>query len=288
MRKKGLVLKFMSNMALVEDIETGKVFICKLRGKFKEQGIRPIVGDFVEYRHIVGNEGVVENILNRKNELKRPRIANIDQVVIVTSLKRPEVPLKILDRYLVLVENVKIPAVIVLNKCDLLSREEIDVFLSIYSKMYPVFLVSAKNRMGIDKLVEVFKDKVSTMAGMSGVGKSSILNAINPGLSLKVGEISKKLDRGKHTTTVIELLKFDFGGWIADTPGFASLDISEVESEELKNYFPEFSNFLCLYPDCNHIHEPECGIKRAVEDGLIAKSRYESYFEMFHELLEGN
>ncbi|ABR31350.1 ribosome biogenesis GTPase RsgA [Thermosipho melanesiensis] len=288
MRKKGLVIKFMSNMALVEDFETKKVYMCKLRGKFKEQGIRPIVGDCVEFRPIVGKEGVIENILNRKNELKRPKIANIDQVVVVTSLKKPNVPLKILDRYLVLVENAKLPAVIVLNKCDLLSRKEIDNFLDIYSKLYSVYVVSAKNKIGIDKLIDVFKNKVSTMAGMSGVGKSSILNAINPGLSLRVGEISEKLDRGKHTTTVIEFLKFDFGGWVADTPGFANLDISDIERERLKEYFPEFGSYFCLYPDCNHINEPECGVKNAVEKGLIAKTRYESYFDMFQELSEGN
>ncbi|WP_126992468.1 ribosome small subunit-dependent GTPase A [Thermosipho globiformans] len=287
MRRKGVVIKFLSNMAIVQDFETGEEFLCKLRGKFKEQKIRPIVGDIVEYRPIVSKEGVIENILNRKNELPRPKIANIDQVVVVTSLRKPEVPLQILDKYLVLVENAKLPAVIVLNKIDLLTKEEINKFKNIYEKIYPVYFVSAKTKEGIEELKEVFKNKISTMAGMSGVGKSSILNAINPGLSLKVNEVSEKLDRGRHTTTVIELMHFDFGGWIADTPGFANLDISHIEHEDLKRLFPEFNDFYCLFPDCNHVDEPGCGVKKAVEEGKISKTRYESYLQIYKQLLEG-
>jgi len=287
MRRKGVVIKFLSNMAIVQDFETGEEFLCKLRGKFKEQKIRPIVGDLVEYRPILSKEGVIENILNRKNELPRPKIANIDQVVVVTSLRKPEVPLQILDKYLVLVENAKLPAVIVLNKIDLLTKEEINKFKNIYEKIYPVYFVSAKTKEGIEELKEVFKNKISTMAGMSGVGKSSILNAINPGLSLKVNDVSEKLDRGRHTTTVIELMHFDFGGWIADTPGFANLDISHIEHEELKRLFPEFNDFYCLFPDCNHVDEPGCGVKKAVEEGKISKTRYESYLQIYKQLLEG-
>ncbi|ACJ76209.1 ribosome small subunit-dependent GTPase A [Thermosipho africanus TCF52B] len=287
MRRKGVVIKFLSNMAIVQDFETGEEFLCKLRGKFKEQKIRPIVGDIVEYSPIVSKEGVIENILNRKNELPRPKIANIDQVVVVTSLRKPEVPLQILDKYLVLVENAKLPAVIVLNKIDLLTKEEINKFKYIYEKIYPVYFVSAKTKEGIEELKEVFKNKISTMAGMSGVGKSSILNAINPGLSLKVNDVSEKLDRGRHTTTVIELMHFDFGGWIADTPGFANLDISHIEHEELKRLFPEFNDFYCLFPDCNHVDEPGCGVKKAVEEGKISKTRYESYLQIYKQLLEG-
>ncbi|MBB6061650.1 ribosome biogenesis GTPase [Thermosipho japonicus] len=287
MRRKGVVIKFLSNMAIVQDFETGEEFLCKLRGKFKEQKIRPIVGDIVEYRPLVSKEGVIENILNRKNELPRPKIANIDQVVVVTSLRKPEVPLQILDKYLILVENAKLPAVIVLNKIDLLTKEEINKFKNIYEKIYPVYFVSAKTKEGIEELKEVFKNKISTMAGMSGVGKSSILNAINPGLSLKVNEVSEKLDRGRHTTTVIELMHFDFGGWIADTPGFANLDISYIEHEDLKKLFPEFNDFYCLFPDCNHVDEPGCGVKKAVEEGKISKTRYESYLQIYKQLLEG-
>lgn len=287
MRRKGVVVKFMSNMAIVQDFETGEKFLCKLRGKFKEQKIRPIVGDIVEYRQIISNEGVIENIYNRKNELPRPKIANVDQVIVVTTLKSPETPLKILDRYLVLVENEKLPAIIVLNKTDLLTEKEITSFLDTYSGIYPVIVTSAKTKLGINKLKELLKGKISTMAGMSGVGKSSLLNAINPGLSLRVNGISKKLDRGRHTTTVIELLHFDFGGWIADTPGFANLDISHIELKKLKHLFPEFDNFSCLFPDCNHIDEPGCGVKKAVEENKIKNSRYQSYVSIYKELLEG-
>ncbi|SHH20376.1 ribosome small subunit-dependent GTPase A [Thermosipho atlanticus] len=287
MRRKGVVVKFLSNMAIVQDYETGEKFLCKLRGKFKEQKIRPIVGDIVEYRIIVKKEGVIENIYNRKNELLRPRIANVDQVIVVTTLKSPETPLGILDRYLVLVENANLPAVIVLNKVDLLTDDEIKNFVDIYGDIYDVIITSAKTGYGIEELKKILKGKIATMAGMSGVGKSSLLNAINPGLSLKVNEISQKLDRGRHTTTVIELLYFDFGGWIADTPGFANLDISSIKPENLKKLFPEFRRFSCLFLDCNHIHEPNCGVKEAVEDGKIKSSRYNSYIDMYKELTEG-
>ncbi|QTA38023.1 ribosome small subunit-dependent GTPase A [Thermosipho ferrireducens] len=289
MRKKGVVVKFLSNMAQVQDYETAEIFLCKLRGKFKEQKIRPIVGDIVEYRVVHGKDGVIENIINRRNELKRPRIANVDQVIVVVTLKKPQTPLKIIDRYLVLVENAKLPLVIVLNKTDLLSDEEIEFFESIYSRIYKVLKTSALKGDGLDELKMVLKGKISTMAGMSGVGKSSLLNAISPGLSLKVNEISEKLERGKHTTTVIELLHLEFGGWIADTPGFASLDISGINPEDLKKLFPEFLAYdsQCMFGDCEHINEPNCAIKLAVEKGTITETRYQSYVEMFKELTEG-
>ncbi|MDI3473171.1 MAG: ribosome biosis GTPase / thiamine phosphate phosphatase [Thermotogaceae bacterium] len=282
-------MRFHSNMATVEDWETGKRYICKLRGKFKLQNIRPIVGDIVEYIPDSNDSGRIESILHRKNELKKPRIANVDQVVLVTTLKQPEVSLKMVDRFLILAEKALLPTVIVFNKIDLLDSKELETLeeiSSIYSRYYRVLKTSVKKEIGLEELKEVLKDKISTMAGLSGVGKSSLLNSISPGVKLKVGELSEKLERGKHTTTHAELLRLEFGGYVADTPGFANLDISDIKPEELKELFPEFSEVeSCVFPDCVHINEPGCSVKQAV--GIfIPESRYESYADFYMELSE--
>ncbi|MGQ9856369.1 MAG: ribosome small subunit-dependent GTPase A [Fervidobacterium sp.] len=285
-RKFARVVKFYSNLLVVEDLESGERLLCKLRGKFKKQGIRPIVGDIVEYSHIVQNEGVIENILNRNNELKKPNVANVDQVVIVTTLEKPQVPYDILDRFIVLVEYENLPIVIVLNKVDLLSQERISEFESIYSKLYPIVKTSALQKIGVDELKDKLHGKVSVFAGMSGVGKSSLLNAIDENLKLRTGEISEKLERGKHTTTAAELLRISSGGWVVDTPGFASLEISHIQPIELRDLFVEFDNEKCFFPDCLHVDEPECHVKRLVEKGKIPESRYESYLKFLAELEE--
>jgi len=276
---------------MVEDEETQERILCKLRGKFKLQGLKIFVGDKVEYVQDGTGSGVIENILHRKNILPKPRIANVDQVVLVTSLKKPEVSTFILDRFLVLTERSELPVIIVFNKIDLYGEEEwkkLTELEKIYSRYYKTLRTSVVTKEGLEDLKEIFKGKISTMAGVSGVGKSSLLNAINPGLKLKVGEVSEKLGRGRHTTTTTQLLKFDFGGYVADTPGFANLDISDIELEELKELFVEFQDYkgMCAFSDCNHINEPGCAITEAVRNGEISKSRYESYVLMFRELEE--
>ncbi|QAV33533.1 ribosome biogenesis GTPase [Fervidobacterium changbaicum] len=285
-RKLGRVIKFYSNLLVVQDLESGERFLCKLRGKFKKQGIRPIVGDVVEYVKVVGNEGVVENILNRNNELKKPSVANVDQVIIVTTLEKPQVPYDILDRFIVLVEYEKLPIVIALNKVDLLSEKQIKQFESIYGKLYPIVKTSAVEKVGLEELKRHLMGKVSVFAGMSGVGKSSLLNAIESTLKLRTGEISEKLERGKHTTTAAELLSLSFGGWVVDTPGFASLEISHIKPLELRELFIEFENDNCFFPDCLHLNEPECFVKKSVEKGKISPSRYDSYVKFLNELIE--
>ncbi len=258
-------------------------------GRFKKLGIRPIVGDIVEFISTGESSGIVENILKRRNELKRPRIANVDQIVLVTCLEEPAVPFYILDRFLVLAEYSGLPTVIAVNKVDLLrSREFLRELYHTYGEYYNIIEVSAKTGHNIDLLREVFKGKISTMAGMSGVGKSSLLNALNPGLRLKTSDISRRLDRGKHTTSRVELLEFDFGGYVADTPGFASLELPELMPEELKEYFRELKahSGYCAFSDCVHINEPNCYIKELVETEDIPLTRYESYKKMYEELLE--
>lgn len=286
-RNRGIVVKFMSNALLVEDINTRERIRCVLRGRFRLSNLKPVVGDIVEYVR-VHDTGVVESILKRKNELPKPKIANVDQVVCVYTLKRPEVPLLVLDKLLVLVEEANLNALIVLNKIDLLSEEDEERkrhFLETYSKLYPVVMTSAKTKEGIDKLVEHFKDKVSVFAGLSGVGKSSLLNVICPGANLRTQEVSEKLERGRHTTTAAELLHLPFGGLVADTPGFSLIEIDHIRPDRLKYYFKEIREHgNCLFKDCNHVDEPGCRIKELVEEGVIARTRYENYLEMFREV----
>ncbi len=289
MRKRGIVVGFHSSMALVEDLETSEEILCKLRGKFKKQGIKVIVGDRVEYSSDGVGGGVIENILPRETFLPKPRIANVDQVVLVTTVRSPEVPLYIFDKFLVLAERAKIPTIIVFNKVDLLIEgdlKRLEELESYYGRYYKTLRTSVVDGTGLSDLKEVFKGKVSAMAGMSGVGKSSLLNAINPGLRLRVGEISEKLKRGRHTTTSVRLLKFDFGGYVADTPGFANLDISDIEEDELKDFFVDFREYdgMCAFADCIHVSEPGCYIRRLVAQGEIASHRYENYLKMLDEI----
>ncbi len=286
-RNRGVVVKFMSNALIVEDINTKERIRCVLRGRFRLSDLKPVVGDIVEYVR-VHDTGVVESIIKRKNELPKPKIANVDQVVCVYTLRRPEVPLLILDKLLALVEEANLSALIVLNKIDLLTEEDEHrkrLFLETYSKLYPVVMTSAKTKQGIDQLVEHFKDKTSVFAGPSGVGKSSLLNVICPGANLRTQEVSEKLERGRHTTTAAELLHLPFGGLVADTPGFSLIEVNHIRPDKLKYYFKEIREHgNCLFKDCNHIDEPGCRIKELVEEGVIAKSRYENYLEIFKEV----
>ncbi|MEN3008422.1 ribosome small subunit-dependent GTPase A [Pseudothermotoga sp.] len=286
-RNRGIVVKFMSNALLIEDVKTGERIRCVLRGRFRLSNLKPLVGDVVEYVR-VHDTGVVESILKRKNELAKPRIANVDQVVCVYTIKRPEVPLLILDKLLVLIEEAGLDALIVLNKIDLLTQEDEEKkkqFLETYSKMYPVLMTSAKAKEGINQLMEHFKDKISVFAGPSGVGKSSLLNIICPGANLKTQEISEKLERGRHTTTSAELLHLPFGGLVADTPGFSLIEIDHIKPDKLKLYFKEIrENGDCLFKDCKHLDEPGCRIKDLVQAGEISKTRYENYLEILREV----
>lgn len=282
-------MKFMSNVLIVEDSKTGDRIRCYLRGRFKLQGLKPIVGDIVEYSN-VGDTGVVESVLKRKNELLKPRVANVDQVVCVHTIKKPEVPLLMLDKLLVLVEEVKLNALLVLNKIDLLDKSDEDKkksFIDTYAKIYPILCTSTKTGEGIEELKSYFKDRLSVFAGPSGVGKSSLLNSICPGINLRTQEISEKLEKGKHTTTATELIHLPFGGLVADTPGFSLIEMNHIKPEDLKLYFPEIlENSNCLFKDCTHIDEPGCKVKELVQKGEIALSRYQNYLEIYKEVIE--
>lgn len=265
------------------------VYECRARGVFREENITPLVGDKVLIRESDSDKtGYVEEIFERKTELKRPPVANVSQAVIVASIKNPDPNLWLLDRFLVLAEGVGINIVIVINKVDLVDKNTIDSICKTYEKArYKVILTSSMTDEGIDELKETLKDNVTVFAGPSGVGKSSLLNKIQKKLELKTGEISNKTKRGKHTTRHTELLELEFGGYVLDTPGFSSLNLDFIEKEEdLKYYFKEIEEYStqCKFTSCLHISEPGCQVREKVESGEIGKTRYENYLSFINEI----
>jgi ribosome biogenesis GTPase len=273
----------------VIDSNTREKYMCTLRGKFKKQKIRPLVGDIVEYIGFPDMKGRIESILPRKNELARPHIANIDQVILVLTISHPPLSLLTLDKFLILAESQEIDSILVFNKADLLTheeREKMKEIIDYYSKFYTVLETSAKSGKGLEPLKTIFSGKLSTMAGMSGVGKSSLLNAIEPGLKLKEGLLSEQLEKGKHTTTYSELLSIGSNGFIADTPGFAFLDMKKFNKDHIKFMMPDIINHSrdCAFDDCSHINEPDCGVVDALERGELLDTRYNSYVQIYGEI----
>lgn len=286
-RFRGIVVRFHGKTLIVKEELDGKHFECDMPGRFKRTKTKPFVGDIVEFTIESENKGIVQNILNRRNKLSRPKIANVDQVILVTTLVKPEVSNYIVDKFLVLAEYSGLPIIIVLNKLDLLtSKDQLKEFSDVYSDYYTVIPTSAKTGENLNLLIEIFRNKISTMAGVTGVGKSSLLNGLNPGLKLKTTEISQKLGRGKHTTTRSELLEFNFGGYVADTPGFSTLELPDMKPEELQDYFVEIraASEGCSFSNCSHIDEPGCHVKELLNDHSIKKSRYNSYIKLYNEL----
>lgn len=268
-------------------VETGcGLLACRIRGRLKRdrRGVGSVCpGDIVEYSRLPDGTGVVERPLERKSLLRRPAVANVDQVVLTFAAAQPDLHPLLLNRFLVLAEWSDIPSIIVcVNKMDLIEGRE---FLSEYEKLYPILRVSAKERYGLDELRRCLAGKVTVFAGPSGVGKSSLLNELDSGLKLATGEVSEKIQRGRHTTRVAELLPYE-GGFIADTPGFSAMELSELEPGELAGCFPEFMPYLgkCRFSPCTHSHEPDCAVKRAVDNGEISSERYEAYISILEEV----
>lgn len=282
---KGVIVKGIGGFYYVD---TGEgMYECRARGKFRIQNITPLIGDHVE---IEGDnrslQGYIINILDRKNQLIRPTVANIDQAIIVFAAKKPDVNMVLMQKFLVYAEYKKLDVIVCINKIDLDEEKEyMTVVKMLESIPYKVITTSVKANLGIDELGELLKNKISVFAGPSGAGKSSLLNCIQPGLELKTGDLSKKIERGTHTTRHAELIKLERGGMVTDTPGFTSLDISELEITKLEGCFPEFEKFKdCYFPNCVHAKEPECGIKEAVEEGKISRTRYDFYISLLDEL----
>ena len=268
----GRIIKQISNDYTVKAID--KEYICKARGKFRNEGITPLVGDIVKFDE---NNYILE-IAKRKNELDRPRISNIDQAVIVTSVKIPDFSSNLLDKLLVIIEYNNIKPIICFTKLDLLNSNEleyIEKIMKYYKKIgYEVY----KNTD--PKLNNIFKDKITVFAGQSGAGKSSLLNILNPKLNLKIGDVSIALGRGRHTTRHTELLEVE-DGLVADTPGFSSIDFKDMSEIAIRDNFIEFNMYKnqCEYSDCMHKNEKNCGIKKQIDKGNILLSRYQNYLK---------
>lgn len=274
------------------DTEKG-LYECRARGIFRKNKITPLVGDRVSISVVdeENKKGVVEEIEKRDTELVRPPIANVDKALIVFAIKNPAPNLSLLDRFIVLAEKENLEIVIVFTKVDLdADGELLEELKSIYEVSgYKVIPVSNKLKLNIDKIKEELKENTVVFAGPSGVGKSSLLNEVDKNFELKTGEVSDKIKRGKHTTRHAELLKLECGGVVADTPGFSSLTLDDIDESELKEYFIEFDKYDdCRFGSrCIHENEPSCAVKEAVENGEISKKRYESYIQLLNEIRSG-
>ena len=274
------------------DTENG-LYECRARGIFRKNKITPLVGDRVSISVVdeENKKGVVEEIEERDTELVRPPIANVDKALIVFAIKNPSPNLSLLDRFIVLAEKENLEIVIVFTKVDLdTDGELLGELKDIYEVSgYKVISVSNKLKLNIDKIKEELKENTVVFAGPSGVGKSSLLNEVDKNFELKTGEVSDKIKRGKHTTRHAELLKLECGGMVADTPGFSSLTLDDIDESELKEYFIEFDIYdECRFGSrCIHENEPSCAVKEAVENGDISKKRYESYIQLLNEIRSG-
>ncbi len=287
---KGQIRKALSGYYYVYD-GGGALIQCRGRGVFRNRGESPLVGDFVDYTVEGENDGTITVIHERKNSLVRPPIANIDQAILVFSVKEPDFNTILLDRFLVVLESFHIQPIICLTKSDLMNEKtskEIAEYMEHYREIgYEVIMTYKEEQDLTDKISPILKDKTTVLAGQSGVGKSTLLNTLLPSLQLKTGVISDALGRGKHTTRHVELIEV-CGGLLADTPGFSSFEFELIEKEELTNCFPDFvaRQEHCKYRGCMHVNEPKCAVKDAVNTGEIKDYRYKHYLQFFEEIAE--
>lgn len=277
----GIVIKNVNGYFYVQD-EAGTVHECKVRGRLKQTRYSLLVGDRVKY----SPDGTIEEILPRHNQLKRPFVANLDQVILVVAAHEPDINELLLNKLLVMIEHADIPLILCINKWDL-HTEDNEALVQLYKEAgYEVITASTYSGEGIEALKAQLSHKVSAFAGPSGVGKSSLLNAIEPKFQFQTGEVSDKIKRGRHTTRHASLYSIDEDSFIMDTPGFSALDFSDISEERLTSLYPEFQDYEegCKFSPCYHEHEPICGVKEAVDNGDIAKSRYESYLTIREEI----
>lgn len=265
------------------------LYECKAKGIFRNKKIKPAVGDDVEIDIISEEEhtGNIVEILERKNLLIRPAVANVDQAMIIFAIKEPDPNFNLLDRFLIMMEQQSVETMICFNKIDLVDSKTIDKSVSAYKKSgHKVFVTSTYDNKGIDELINRLKGKTTVLAGPSGVGKSSLLNSVGEDVCVKTGEISEKIKRGKHTTRHSELMHIGEDTYIMDTPGFSSLIVEDIEPENLREYYPEFDCYtdLCRFNGCVHINEPDCAVKEALEKGEISKIRYDNYKQIYEEI----
>lgn len=285
---EGIILKGLSGFYYVDGGD-GRLIACRGRGKFRHQKLTPLVGDRVLFTPLEGDSGILEEILPRKNQFRRPAVANIDQLVVIASGAVPVTDPFLIDRVVSIAEGRECEPIICINKCDLDAAEEL--YRTYLRAGFTTLRVSAETGEGIDRLAAVISGKVSAFTGNSGVGKSSILNALEPGFRLQVGEVSEKLGRGRHTTRHVELYRLSSGAIVADTPGFSSFDTEEMElrpPEELQHTFREFAPYLdrCRFTGCAHIKEKGCAVLAAVKAGEISQSRHDSYVRLYQQAKE--
>ena len=287
---QGKIIKGIAGFYYVHVVESG-LYECKAKGIFRKEKLKPLVGDIVEIDVLDETEkkGNIVEVLERKNELIRPAVANIDQALVVFAVTKPKPHFNLLDRFLIMMESKDIPVILCFNKKDIATEPEIQELKEIYEACgYEMVFTSALEEENVDQLKELLRGKTTAIAGPSGVGKSSLINIFQPDANMETGSISEKIERGKHTTRHSELIWIEENTYIMDTPGFSSLYTNDFEKEELKFYFREFEDYegQCRFQGCDHIHEPGCKVKEALEEGKIHPVRYKNYLEMYQELKE--
>lgn len=285
---KGKIVKGISGFYYVHVAETG-IYECKAKGIFRNQKIKPLVGDDVEI--VVLDEekkiGNVEKILPRTRELIRPAVANIDMALVIFAAAKPDPNFNLLDRFLCMMEYQKVPVTICFNKCDLVTEKQREVLRKIYELAgYELLFTSAKTQENVAKLKSVLQGKMTAVAGPSGVGKSSLINDLQDAVQMQTGGISDKIERGKHTTRHSQIIPIAENTYIMDTPGFSSMDLPGFSKEDLWTCYPEFVRFEpgCRFIGCSHIGEPDCGVKTALAEGKISQVRYDNYVQLYQEM----
>ena len=285
---QGKIVKGIAGFYYVH-VEDHGIYECRAKGAFRKDGIKPLVGDNAEIEILdeENRKGNITALLPRKNSLLRPAVANVDQSLVIFAMSKPAPSLNLLDRFLIMMKQKKLPCVICFNKQDIAEEAERRLLEDTYEKCgCRVLFVSALKEEGVEELREVLKHRTTTVAGPSGVGKSSIVNRLQGSAVMETGDISRKAERGRHTTRHSELLAMGDGTYIMDTPGFSSLGVFELEKEELAEFYPEFRPYEpeCRFQGCSHISEPVCGVRDALAKGLISAERYENYRLLYEEL----
>lgn len=284
---RGVVVRAFNSYYFVQTAD--KVVMCTLRGRFKKERFSLLVGDEVEYTTTGEEKGVIEHILPRRSMLRRPMVANVNQVILTFAAVNPDINAALVDRFLILAELSGLDIIICINKVELADLGELGVLTGLYQDIgYQVLSLSARQNLGIEQLKQQLFGRISVFAGPSGAGKSTILNAVEPGLALTTGEVSAKIGRGKHTTRFAELLPLSGGGFVVDTPGFSFTEFTDVPATELMHCFPEIAKYAanCKFTTCLHDKEPQCAVKQAVHDRQISPNRYHSYLEVLTEIRE--
>ena len=282
------VIKMYNGFYYLQVAGQEELLSCRLRGRIKRNKGAVVTGDYVEYQMLEDGTGVIERCLPRRTLLKRPAVANIDQVLITFAARQPDLNQLLLNRFLVLAEWSGIPEIVIcINKCDLLE-EKADFLQDYVQAGYKLLMVSAQEGQGIQELKNLLTGRVTVFAGPSGVGKSSLLNAVDSNLELATGKISDKIKRGKHTTRAACLLPLPEGGTVVDTPGFSAAELENIDKAQLAHYFPEFRPYIekCYYNTCTHSHEPDCAVKEAVAAGALCQARYEAYLNILQTINE--